>query len=65
MSEKKMNFNENHPELQPGEKFLCNAGHQGMPTLKERWPNMRVGKHAFSMSGETLEKNIFPIFIKS
>lgn len=65
MPENKKDFNKNHPELQSGEKFLCNAGYQGIPTLRERWPDMRIGDHAFSMRGEPLEKNIFPIFVKS
>ncbi len=61
-NEKKKDFNETHPELKPGEKFLCNAGNQGIISLHKRWKTLRLGQQAFSTDGKEVQ-NCVPVFV--
>ena len=60
----KKDFNLAHPELKPGEAYLCNAGSQGLESLAKRWNTLRIGQDAFSTDGKKVSDCV-PIFVSS
>ena len=72
MSEKKVSFNRNHPELREGEVFLTNAFDDSNGRFPDDprsdwesvgWKSKRAGVTAYTTDGQVIPK-MFPIFAK-
>lgn len=64
------NFNENHPELKPGERFYENRRQEEAEKLLQRFTTARIGEVAYHADGRTLVaavgagmKDFVPVFV--
>lgn len=58
----KVNKNDNHPELKPGERFWTNVDADKANELLKRSLFTRAGKVAYDIDGKELSCDIIPIF---
>jgi hypothetical protein len=57
-------FNQNHPELRPGEVFLQNDANNGFSRVKAVLPSARQGEIAYNIDGgELAGEMVKPIFV--
>jgi hypothetical protein len=61
MIEKKRSYNETHPELEEGERFLTNCVQDTYDSIG--WKTKRWGRHAYTIEGEPLTGYI-PVFVQ-
>lgn len=63
------NFNNNHPEKEKGEVFLINASKKEvakgfLSDISEKCEYVRLGKVAYSPSGQEVDSKFKPVFCK-